>query len=1153
MGCSFCVATRHLFTPNQRRSLLLAINKLSKSRPPEDTPSSMKSVAELDPYKEKDRIIDYHSHEDYHNHLEDFDEREDGLTNLFKHLWEPFRNEFKDTRVDHELEELRLLRNRFLHTLNVAPTNANGFLIELNRATWTTVQWAEFVLDCLRLMQNYIQVNETILLRNADDLLLAASQEKQKLEHHRADLHSTIEFLTSDDEWNQYIGVQEKRGKVAIDRLAELLDPEKARHVVQICGEGGLGKTALMREFIRRNITEGSSTELYDGYLILSSKSTTQGEVNTLPTKEGGFQTTDPVYPKQGPIRYSEGLTFVEFKRIISAHAFEESTELSVIHRAIHDNRFLIVLDNFEDCSDSDRKEYLDLFDSLKSGCESRIIITGRKEASADDIPTIRLGYLSSEAASKLLHARYMYLQQKHSSEGIWEFRNAIYNALNELRQVDFIRALNASMLRQKDVDADQLDPAVFRDRVGHPLVILRLAVEMGRPDLPGIYESEPNPELRLIKLLTHIAKDNNFISWQHEVSKWVTDKAYEDIASHPECVLILYRLLDGTATLGELKEHVNQQQGTVEKVPEAIQRLESHQILIRHRNDGRYEAAEQAKSHIYRSVEDEEIETQETTKVADSIENILDGILRNILDEGDATARQGLIQELVSSETPLHRRKSLTTRSYRLIQDILKHIDFDAADVDLLNQSFAELASSRLGQKSSGSEPTRKTISEILLRSLYSFRADAPTIHRFTRNLKMHDIAKVDPNTKTLFSRLILRAVQQITDLYPIHLADTISMLAAAGGNSNTLISDLKNAWKRISSHPNVQHGMFDDTVQAEARKLLFRMAQNDDEWRMETADLLNQYQAEDEPTHWDDVHRWFRYALPPTTPTGDILNKISVPNSFVAGTNGLSFDQFIDGMAVFQTVEHPIVSEAVVADESTLTEGWSSEECAIFEMKIMEWFRGKIVERPHGFAATDLTNFIHRNYGRTKEVIPKATHGEFVGWMPWFENVILSQPDFQSYYLDRPSGTHVVITRKNTTENPNHWLFDDTSGHAPNLPMPLHMYEILNAMSGGKTVPHNIRQIHNRFLLSYTDHLKEVYNKEPTDLNHLAHIDCLRKFIDSRIQLADFTEAMIESIDEQVNDWAAAIIKISEKKKTQNHRIPPIRRTRKIIREEE
>ena len=49
-----------------------------------------------------------------------------------------------------------------------------------------------------------------------------------------------------------------------------------------------------------------------------------------------------------------------------------------------------------------------------------------------------------------------------------------------------------------------QLDPAVFRNRIGHPLVILRMAVEMGRPELPNLpgWLTEMDAEQRVISIV---------------------------------------------------------------------------------------------------------------------------------------------------------------------------------------------------------------------------------------------------------------------------------------------------------------------------------------------------------------------------------------------------------------------------------------------------------------------------------------------------------------------------------------------------------------------------------------------------------------------------------------------------------------------------
>ena len=117
-------------------------------------------------------------------------------------------------------------------------------------------------------------------------------------------------------------------------------------------------------------------------------------------------------------------------------------------------------------------------------------------------------------------------------------------------------------------------------------------------PEHPGLaYRDECR---RTCNLNSHPYREiDGFQKWERDVSQWVTTKAYDDIQHHNECVLVLMRLLDGSADLSELKEHVRAENGDVERVEDAVQRLLSHQILIRRRKDGRYEAAEQAKSHI--------------------------------------------------------------------------------------------------------------------------------------------------------------------------------------------------------------------------------------------------------------------------------------------------------------------------------------------------------------------------------------------------------------------------------------------------------------------------------------------------------------------------------------------------------------------------
>ena len=148
------------------------------------------------------------------------------------------------------------MRSRHSHSLSNPPTSSGEiikFHYELKTLDWKFDDWVQFAYDCLEAMKEFCELSPSMEFSNPEDLVSAASQARHKLEHHRADLQSTIDFITSPDEWSLYIDVMDSKDRIAIDRLAFLLDQRKAISWFKFA-EGGLGKTALMREFVRRNV-----------------------------------------------------------------------------------------------------------------------------------------------------------------------------------------------------------------------------------------------------------------------------------------------------------------------------------------------------------------------------------------------------------------------------------------------------------------------------------------------------------------------------------------------------------------------------------------------------------------------------------------------------------------------------------------------------------------------------------------------------------------------------------------------------------------------------------------------------------------------------------------------------------------------------------
>ena len=435
-------------------------------------------------------------------------------------LWEPYNNAtIGSPEKQSTLDTLRRLRNRHHHgLLNLETGGELDFLMEIKSAHRSIDAWSDFFLLCISEMATEVSVPLNLTFNGTNHLLEHARLTASKLELHRSDVDSTLSYLWNDQEWNRYTEVLDERGRSVIEHLSDILQPKKGNFVVQVSGEGGLGKTALLREYVRRNV-KGPVEGMYDQYLLLSSKSEQQGEVDTNPGKEDQFSTTSPEYDNTGPIRYVEGLRFQEFLRIVGAYANINKPSPDSILQAMTKHRFFIALDNFEDVDDENRDLFIQFFEDIETSCRSRILITGRKDVDPDNLKTIRLRTLHSDAASQLLFERYKYLMRR-PAPGMWEYRGRVFNALRNLRDggFDFIQAVK-ERIQTKIIQEDSINLTEVRDRIGHPILILRVAVELGRLDLPiALFEVEDDED-RIVGLLAHIISSPRFDAWRKTCS----------------------------------------------------------------------------------------------------------------------------------------------------------------------------------------------------------------------------------------------------------------------------------------------------------------------------------------------------------------------------------------------------------------------------------------------------------------------------------------------------------------------------------------------------------------------------------------------------------------------------------------------------------
>ena len=93
---------------------------------------------------------------------------------------------------------------------------------------------------------------------------------------------------------------------------------------MEINGHGGLGKTELLYQFLRRHIKGEYDPAIpaFDHYIILTAKSEEQGEVDTINSTGGpeGLVTTSPLDSKHGPRDYVHELKFRDVIRIINTY-----------------------------------------------------------------------------------------------------------------------------------------------------------------------------------------------------------------------------------------------------------------------------------------------------------------------------------------------------------------------------------------------------------------------------------------------------------------------------------------------------------------------------------------------------------------------------------------------------------------------------------------------------------------------------------------------------------------------------------------------------------------------------------------------------------------------------------------------------------------
>ena len=421
--------------------------------------------------------------------------------------------------------------------------------------------------------------------------------------------------------WTTYIEVLAENGNVAIQEIDDHLNPNSGiQKTVEITGIGGLGKTSVAREYMKRCIRgQYNANDPYSFYFYYTAKGE-MGEVETRFGQENFIQSSG--WDQGGGI-YLANLDFYLFLSQICS-SLNLDVDLNVLTQYLREHRVLIVLDNFEDVNDENKKHYIDFLMRIRvKETRSRVIITSRKQKEfkgvAEEIP---LRELEGAKGTELIYQRYRFLARNSllskkrldSPEEISEKEHALHR--NYIRVTQFIdQYLNrqATLTRGNpdDLVADlvaRLDEVNREDvmlNLRHPIMLMRIASLLNSQLVDDVSNSGIQSEQvdnviitdnrSVLDILLSILSDPKhlFLEFKRNVIKYITTRAWDSILKEEYCreiLEILYHQTSMRITYSKLraalKERTKASGSIYDAMERAIKKIRTHSVFLVEEDD---------------------------------------------------------------------------------------------------------------------------------------------------------------------------------------------------------------------------------------------------------------------------------------------------------------------------------------------------------------------------------------------------------------------------------------------------------------------------------------------------------------------------------------------------------------------------------------